>query len=177
MNRDGRMVAAGECGRILERFFRERIDGMRPDGGGDEWVTLPMVDEFLRVVEGLLRRFVVWSGKIDDSFGEHAAHSGFFCHARNGIFEIVHIAIGGRSAAQHFEKTQPRSPNHKILCDVARFGRENIFLEPLVERKIIGNAAEEAHGCVGVAVDQSGHDDATACVDYFRRFVFRFNLG
>jgi hypothetical protein len=39
------------------------------------------------------------------------------------------------------------------------------------------NAAEEAHGRVRVAVDQAGHDDAAARVDYFRRFVLRFDLG
>ena len=150
---------------------------MWPDGGRDEWISFPVVDEFLRVVEGLLRRLIVRSGKIDDRFGEHASHAGFLRDPRYGIFEIVHVAIGGRSATQHFEKTQPSGPDDKILGHVSRFGRKNIFVEPFVERKVVGNAAEQAHGRVRVAVDQAGHDDAAARVDYFRRFVFRFDLG
>src|SRR6267154_3814550 len=99
---------------------------MWPDGGRDEWVSFPMVEEFLRVVEGLLRCLIVRSGKIDDRLGEHASHTSFLRHACDGVFEIVHVAIGGCSTAQHFEKTQPSGPDHEILSDVARFSGENI---------------------------------------------------
>ena len=121
--------------------------------------------------------FIVRSGKIDDRLGEHTAHSGFLRHARDGVFKIVHVAIGGCSAAHHFEKTQPRGPDDEIFGDVARFGWKNVFLEPFVERKIVGNATEQAHRRVGVAIDQARHDDGAMRVDYFWRFVLRFDFG
>src|ERR1700756_4169540 len=148
---------------------------MRPDGGDAERVTFPVVEKLLCVVERLLCGFIVGCGKIDDRFGEYAPHSGFFRNACDGVFEIVHVAIRGCSAAQHFEKTQPRGPDDKILGDVTRFGGKNVLVEPLVEREIVGDTPEEAHSGVRVAIDQAWHDDGGVRVDYFWRLVLRLD--
>ena len=78
MNLDWRLIAARQGGGILQRFLGERINRMRADGGGDQRIAFPVVEEFLGVVEGLGEIFVIGGWKIDDGFGENAAHPRFF---------------------------------------------------------------------------------------------------
>src|SRR4029077_13593708 len=59
---------------------------------------------------------------------------------------------------------------------VTRFGGKNVLVEPLVEREIVGDTAEEAHSGVSVAIDQARHDDGGVRVDYLWRLVLRLDL-
>src|SRR5271154_4407609 len=129
---------------------------MGSDGGDDERIAFPVVEEFLGVGEGLGERFIVWRGKIDDGFTEDAAHACFFGGAGDGVFEVVHVRVSGGAAAQHFQDCQARAPDGEVFGDVARFGGKYVIVQPLVERQIIGDAAKQAHGGVGVAVDEAG---------------------
>ena len=79
-------------------------------------------------------------------------------------------AIRGGAATQHFQNAEPRGPDDEIFGNIARFGRENIFFEPLIEGQIVGNAAEQAHSSMRVTIDQPGHNDGAMGVDHFRCF-------
>ena len=50
-------------------------------------------------------------------------------------------------------------------------------MQPLVEGQIFGDAAEQGHGGVAVAVDQAGHYDCAVGVDDFCGSVFCFQVG
>ena len=54
---------------------------------------------------------------------------------------------------------------------------KDVGVQPVVEGEIFGDAAEQAHGGVAVAIDQAGHYDRAAGIDDFCRLVFRFDFS
>ena len=151
---------------------------MRRDGGRDQRIALPALDILLGVRERRSGSFVIGRRKIQDGFAEHTAHAGFFRDARDDVLEVIHVGVGGDSAAQHFEDAQARAPENEIFGDVPRFGGEDVALQPVVERMVFGNAAEQTHRGVRVAVDHAGQDERAAGVDrLFRVAGFRFEIG
>ena len=82
-------------------------------------------------------------------------------------------------AANLFRRRQARAPADKLFVHVLGFGRENIFVEPVVESDVIVQAAKQGHGDVGVAVDESGQDELAFGVDGLRSGVpgFEFATG
>src|SRR5579875_3948642 len=132
---------------------------MRSDGGSDERVAFPMLNEFGGVSDHLRDVLVVGNGKIDEGFAENAAHAGLFGDAGNFILEIVHVGVSGDAAPNHFQHAEARAQFDEIGSDVAGFGGKNVLLQPVVEGEVVGEAAKESHGGVTVAVDEAGHDD------------------
>ena len=98
--------------------------------------------------------------------------------ARNGGLEVVHISISGNATANHLGHAQARAPLDEVLGDVLGLGGEDVFLQPIIEGVVVGEAAEQAHGCVGVPVDQAGQDQCAACVLYrFPGLIPGFDSG
>ena len=150
---------------------------MRRDGGRDERIALPALDVFLRVGQGRGRGLVVGRREIQDRFAEHAAHAGFLGHARDHVLEVIHVGVRGNTAAQHFQDPQPRAPENEIFGHISRFGGEDVPLQPVVERMILRDAAEQAHRGVGVAVDHAGQHQRAARVNRLLRGAsFRFEI-
>ncbi len=141
-------------------------------GSPFQWLKI-----FLRVLKSLGHGLVIRRGEIDDRFAQHAAHTRFFGGARDGVFKVIHVGVAGDAAAQHFEHAEARSPGDEILGYVASFGGENVFLEPVVEREVVGDSAEQAHRGVRVAVDQAGENEGAARVDDFCGVELRFDFG
>ncbi len=71
--------------------------------------------------------------------------------------------------SDHFERGQPRAGAHELRRDGLGFGRKDVFLQPLHQREVVGQAAIEHHGRVRVGVDQARHDHLPARVDRLRR--------
>ena len=51
--------------------------------------------------------------------------------------------------------------------DVASLGRKDEFLQPILQRTVFRQAAEQAHRHVGVRVDEAGHEKRAVGVDHF----------
>ena len=163
--RIGNFVAPREGGRFEERLLRAGVDGVRRDCRGDQRIVFPVGEIVLRVSQGLGGSFVVRGGEVDDRLAQDAAHAGFFCYARDDILEVIHVGVGGDAAAQHFQDAEPRAARHEVFVYVVGFGGEDVLLQPFIEGEIVGQAAEEAHGGVGVAVDQAGKNQGAFCVE------------
>src|SRR4029077_16821124 len=84
---------------------------------------------------------------------------------------------GGFATAYHFGGPQARAPADEVFRDVLGFGRENIVLEPDVEGDVVLEAAQESHGNVSVAIDETGEHEMARCIDASRRCVLGFDLG
>ena len=71
-----------------------------------------------------------------------------------------------RDATQkHFGAGEPSAEDGRVGSDMPGFGRKNILIEPLLQRQIVGQSAEQRHGQMGMRVNQSGHDDAPLGID------------
>src|ERR1700728_741096 len=176
VHQDRSAFAAGELGSFFQVVGRERVDRMGRDGGRDQRIVLPLVDKFFAVGERGSRSFVIGGGEVEDGFAEHSAHAGFFGDLRGYVLEVIHVSEAGDAAAEHFEDAETRAPEDEILGYVACFGGEDVSLEPVVERMVFGDAAEQAHGGVHVAVDHARHQDAAPGVDRLCGPDFRFQL-
>ena len=175
--RMGAPLARASSAALLQSFRRKRIDRMRRDGGRDERVAPPALDVFLGIGQGRGRRFVIGRREIQDRLTEHAAHPGFLGNSRHGVLEVVHVGVGRNPAAQHFQNAQPRAPEHEIFGHIPCFGGEDVPLQPVVERMILRDAAEQAHRRVGVAIDHAGQHQRAARVNRLLRGAsFRFEI-
>ncbi len=54
--------------------------------------------------------------------------------------------------------------------------RKNIFIQPIIQREIICQAAEQAHAHVCMGVDQSRENEPAACIDHLSRFIHGLDM-
>ena len=150
VNQNGRVIFPRQRRGILKRFLRTRINRMRRHCRVNQWIALPLSQEFLGIREHFNFTFVVGCGKIDKGLAQHTAHPGRFCFFGHGILEVIHVGESSNASANLFCRSQPRSPAHELFVDVLFLCRKNIFVEPVVERHIIVKPAEQGHrvrGC------------------------------
>ncbi len=150
---------------------------MRADGRRDQGVILPGFQKFSRAFQGELRRGVVRCREANHGLGEDAAESGVGGFLGDGVFEVVHIDEGRGAGASHFQKREPGAPADEVAVDVVGFGREDEVVQPVLENHVIGDAAKQGHGGVGVGVDESGGEDRVGLIDLAGGVVAGFDLG
>ena len=177
VNHNGRARSLGKIAHLLEMIFGDRVRRVRRDSGRDERIAFPLLDEPFCVSHRIRPSLIVSDGKVYDRLAEHAAHASLHRLVRDGILEVVHIAVGGRAAANHFGESEPCADAHELFGNILRFSREDVFRQPLLQIKIVCQPAKERHRHVRVAVDETGNDDLAARINRLARGVFSLYLG
>ena len=77
---------------------------------------------------------------------------------------------------KHLGAAQHGPQAHQVVGELLFHG-EDVFGEPVHERQVVGQPAQERHGDVGMGVDQSGHDHAAAQVQALGGRVCGLDLG
>ena len=162
---DGHAVPIGQLPGALQRRRIERVHRMRRDGGNDQVVVGELPDEALGSRQAFFRRLRVGHRELDDRLAEHAAKAGGLRGPGNLLLEVIHVDVGRRPRADHFERREPGAGAHERRRHGLRLGREDVFLQPVHQREIVGQAAIEHHRRVGMRVDEPRHDDVAARVD------------
>ena len=144
---------------------------MRRDGRDDQRVAFPLVRELLDVLHAFVPGFIVGRGKIEQRLAEHGTHSGFRRLFGNGVLEVIHIHERRRAAFDHLQTAELGPPAHKLFIDVFGFSRKDVFLQPLHQHEVVGDAAKQDHRHMRVGVDESRHDDARSRIDDALGFV------
>ena len=108
---------------------------------------------------------------------ENAAQARFFGRLGDRVLEVVHVGVRGGAGQRHFEARQAGTPADKLGVDVAGFGGEDVVLEPVLQAFVVGDAAEQRHGGVGVGVDEAGGEDGAAGVEALFRLVVAVDLA
>ena len=127
---------------------------MRRCRGVNQRIALPLFQKLFSIGERLSFALVVRRGKIDKRFPQHPAHACGFGFLRDSVFKVIHIGKGRDATTNLFRRRQPRSPADKFFVHILGFGREDVFVEPVVERDVIVQAAEQGHRHMSVAVDE-----------------------
>ena len=104
----------------------------------------------------------------DAEYGAHSQGRGGF---GGGGGEEIHVVEGGDAPQKHFATGEPRAVAHEIFRNVGRFGGPDVPLQPVHERQVVGEAAHEGHGGVGVQVDEAGNEKMVGQRHVFRRPV------
>src|SRR5438270_9757429 len=136
-----------------------------------QWIALPLSDEGLDVRHRFRVCLVIGDGKVDHGFAEHAAHAGFRSFISDCVFEIIHIAVSRRAAANHLSQAETSSDSHEFFGYILGFGGKNIFSQPLLQIEIVGEPTKQSHWYVRVAVDEPGNDDLAGRIYDFARGV------
>ena len=126
---------------------------MRRNGGGNQLVSLPVLDKLFDVGHALRMRLVVGDRKVDERLAKHSAQAGSRCLLCNRIFEVVHVAVGRRATADHFRESESRARTDEFLSDVFCFSGKDVFRQPVLQIEIVGESAKQRHRNMRVSVD------------------------
>ena len=85
------------------------------------------------------------------------------------ILEVVHVGEAGDAGADHLGAGQLGAQAHEIRRDELALHRHHVAQQPHVQAQVVGQAAQQGHGRVGVGVDQPGHQHPAAAVDHLER--------
>ncbi|MPM67171.1 hypothetical protein SDC9_114088 [bioreactor metagenome] len=112
----------------------------------------PLVD----VVGGIAG---VRGGKFQCGDTQRCAHAGFCGSTGGGVRIEIHVVEAGDATFQHFGAGQAGSVIDELRREVGAFGRPDVFLQPLHQRQVVGDASHQGHRGMGVQIDQAGDQD------------------
>ena len=99
---DGGAGAIGKCANCFQMIFRNCVGRVRRYRRDDQGIAFPVANELFDIRHRFCIRLVVGNRKIDHRLAQDAAHSGFGRFISDRVFEVIHIAVGSRAAANHF---------------------------------------------------------------------------
>ena len=155
---DRGMVFFGEFGNGFKKRAAGRIFGVETEQ------IRGAVGEFVDIVIHLFENFRAVD-EVVETAGKNGAESGVD-RGRDAVFLLdVHVEIGGDAARQIFHDAEDIEPVNVVpgeLCLV----REDLALEPFVEREIVRVGAEEGHRGVRVCVFKARDQEIAAGVNF-----------
>ncbi len=165
VNQQRHAVPVGQLARRFERGAVERVRRMRSDRRSDERVGLPLRDERLGPREPVGRRRRVGDRKHDHRLPEDRPQAGLVRGLGDVVFEVVHVGERGRARLDHLERREPRPHPDELWRHGRLLRREDVLLEPVHQREVVGEAPVEHHRHVRVGVDETGQHDLAGRVD------------
>ncbi len=177
MHHQRRVEFVRQLARGLEIGVVVGIDGVRGHGWNDGRVALVLVEKLRGGPQHILGRGEVGRFEADHGLAQNAAHAGFFRGFGDAVLEIIHVDERGGAGEHHFEARQARAPQDEIGRYVLGLGRKDEFVEPVLHHHVVGDAAEQRHGGVGVRVDQPRHQNGIRAVEVLARLKLLFDIG
>ena len=109
------------------------------------------------------RRLRVGDRELDDRLAEHAAQPGVPRRLRDLLLEVIHV---GDTSSSPTRSSRARRGACPIADELRRHGlgfrREDVLLQPVHQRQVVGEAAVHHHRRMRVRVDQAGQHDLIA---------------
>ena len=105
-------------------------------------IALPLLKKSFGVGERLGFVFMVGRGEINESLTQHTTHAGRFGFFGNGIFEVIHVRERRDPRTNLLRCCEARSPADKFFVNVFLFSGKDVFVQPVIERDIIVQAAK-----------------------------------
>ncbi len=123
------------------------------------------------MLEGVLERLRVWGGELEHRLRADRSHSDFGYSLRHRLFEVIHVRKASDAAADHLGAGQQRAQTHEFGRNEFPLDRHHVAQQPDVQPAVVGQAAQQRHGRVGVSVDQARDEGLAATVDDLIRLV------
>ena len=93
--------------------------------------------------------------EIDHDQADAGAHAAVDRGAGGHVGKEIHVVEAGRSPAQHLGHGETAAVVDELLIDPARFRRPDMVVQPVIQRQIIRQPAQQGHGGMGMGVDQT----------------------
>ena len=145
----------GQSRDLFEGLVGHRVGGVRGEAETQQRVTAQFVADRQALGKVVVGIGGITGGELDGDDAENRAHSDPFCCRGGSPGKKIHVVEGGDAAAQHFCAGQQGARLHEIRRGMARFGRPDTLRQPAHQGQVVGIAAQQAHGGVGVKVDQA----------------------
>ena len=138
----------------------------------DQIVTLPLLDEALYVSHRLGIGLVVSYGKVYDGLTENSADTGLGGFVRYRVFEVVHVAVGCGTTANHLRQAQTSAGAHKVFGNVLRFGGKDILRQPILQIEVVCQSTKQNHGDMSMPIDEARNNCPVGGIDRLTSGVF-----
>jgi hypothetical protein len=142
-----------------ERRVADRVGRMRRERETGERIAAPCIarsQSLAQVVLGVRR---IGRRKLDRDDACHRAHADFAHSPQRRVGVVVHVRTAGRTRTQHLDGREPSAVVHELGRYQRLFERPDALLQPLHQREVVADSAEQRHGRVGVQVDEPGRQD------------------
>ncbi len=136
------------------------------DGRTDEGMVAPAGDKVAAVGQAVVVGRRVGGGKTQHSLAADGPQADAGGGGGNVVFVIVHVGKAAHARADHLGAGQARAQAAKVVVHELAFHRHHIAIEPHVEAQVVGQAAQQVHGYVGMGVYQAGDDGCAAAINY-----------
>ena len=140
------------------------------DGHPDQGMIPPGAAQLFAELQARGRRPVVGRGEVVEHLPHHRPDAGLRRGLSHRVGKQIHVAEGGGAGEQHLGHRQPGAPIDKIAVDPA-FGGEDISIQPFFQGQVVGQAAEQGHGGMGMGVDEAREDQALGVIQHPGRGV------
>ncbi len=132
------------------KLFRiERVVGVRPENRRDAIVlSEPALDELVALLDGVAGVLGIGAALIDHRGGDHGTHAAAVDDLGDRIRVVVHVDEGGGAAANHLPARELGADAYELGVDKLDLGREDVVVQPVHQREVVGNAAQQGHGSV-----------------------------
>ena len=146
--------------------FAVRVRRVRGDGRDDARVPLPLREERARHRDRLGEVLVVGHGEVEPRLAEDGAQARTGRRPRRRRTRSSTCPRTSSCRPRTISSAREERPGlHEARRDVLRLGREDELREPVHERQVVRDAAQEVHRGVRVRVDEPGQDDGTRTGD------------
>ncbi len=108
-------------------------------------------------------------GEVEHDQPDAGAQADFAGHRGGGVGEEIHIVEAGGAAADHLGGGQAHAIGAEGVADVGALGRPDMVLQPVHQRQVVGQPAQQAHRRMRVRVDQARRHGVMRQFQYLAR--------
>ncbi len=173
----GAWYLLASCARSLQIGVVIGVDRVRRHGGNNQRIIVVLLQKLFGEPQHVLGRGGVGRFEANHGLAQNRAHARFFGGLRGAILEIIHVDERGGARKHHLQARQARAPQHEIRRHILGFRGEDEFIEPVLQLHVVGDAAKQRHGGVGVRVDQARHQDVVRAVEMHARLKLFLDVG
>ena len=166
---DGQVELFGQCDDPAEAAVADRVRRVRCQAEVDQRLLQPALANGQALAQVVVGIAGVGGGEFEGGDAQGRAHAQFAGCLGAGVGIEIHVVEAGDAAAQHFGAGQAGAVEDELRRHVCRLGRPDVLLQPLHQWQVVGDAAQQAHRCVGVEIDQAGDQQMLAQDPMFRR--------
>jgi len=152
VNRDAQLGSI--FAHLLQRRVGDGIGRMGCERGAQQRFVPECVVQFQPLVDVFVGAGGPGGGEVEHDQSQRCAHASFAHHLRGDIRKVIHVVKTGLAAADHLGTGQAHTTAAVVAADVGGFGGPDVMLQPVHQRAVVGQAAQQAHRRVGVGVDQ-----------------------
>jgi hypothetical protein len=118
-------------------------------------MALERVAHFQSLVQVLVGVARPGRRKIQRDEPDQGAHAGLVDGLGTGVREEIHVVEAGRAATDHLRHGQIHAIEAELARDVRAFGWPDVVLQPVHQRQVVGQPAQQGHRRMRVDIDQS----------------------